>query len=67
MKKKLSLAEYVKREIEQILSPLNIWGTGEKLGRPINPGTPEDNNALVEHWVNSGGLNCFTEEFEIAA
>ena len=61
----LPLKEYVGREVSEILSPLNVYSTGEALNRPVNPDDPDDRNKLFEHWVESGGLKRFNEAHEI--
>ncbi len=42
--------------LELAKTPLNIWGTGEVVHHPIEDKT-DDRNALVEHFIESGGIN----------
>jgi hypothetical protein len=65
-KKVLPLSQYIQSELEQIRSPLNVWGTGKVLKREPNPTRLADRNALVRHWIKSRGVKRFAEQHEIA-
>jgi|GEM_PF-6657308 len=64
-KRRVTPEEYIIGEVAEIQSPLNIHGTSEELGRPVNLKSSEDRKALFEHWVKFGGLRCFRERHEI--
>ncbi len=58
MKTQLPLAEYSRRQIEEMLSPFHRWVTGEKVGH--NP----TKNELAEYYVRSGAARDFSEKYE---
>jgi len=61
----LPLKEYLARQIEEVLSPLNIWGTGQELDRTVDTTDKDDRNALFEHWARSGAMEKFHSRHKI--
>jgi|WetSurMetagenome_2_1015567.scaffolds.fasta_scaffold1482291_2 hypothetical protein len=57
-KTKLPYPEYIRKEIEQICSPLNRWGTGLVVKHD-----PSDNE-LAEHFIECGAADRFQGQFE---
>ncbi len=62
---KVSLLEHNQQVIEQALSPLNMWGTGEEFKHPPNRDTREGQLELIEHHIHSGATQRLSSQHEI--
>lgn len=59
MKEKLTLRQYVEKQMEEIKSPFNRWVTGEKVGHDPS------HNELAENYIQSGGAQRFSLHYAI--
>lgn len=50
--------------LELVQTPLNIWGTGEVVCHPIG-NTTDDRNALVLHFIESGGMDVVYQQEDL--
>lgn len=66
VKQQLALVQWNAMVFGQVLSPLNVWSTGEIIKRSPDPNDRNDRLLLHEHFIESGGRDRFADEFEIA-
>ena len=59
----LPFPRYIKEETQEVLSDLNVWGLGKKLGRRIDPNDPADRQLLFQHWEDTGAHERFNETY----
>jgi len=64
-RQQLALIQWNAMMLGQVLSPLNVWGTGKVIERSPNVADPKDRILLHTHYIDSGGLNRFAAEFEL--
>lgn len=57
----LPFKEYLEEQRKMMVSPLNMWATGEDIGHSPDPNNPDDRHALEFHFIMSGGAARFAE------
>ena len=63
----MTLLEHNRRVVQEALSPLNVWGTGEEFHHPPRADTHEGKNELLVHFIHSGAIQHLREEHDVAA
>ena len=57
----MELHDYILAQRVAVLSPLNVWGTGEEIGCDPRSLAEKEEDRLWTHFVKSGGAKRFAE------